>query len=453
MLRSSTRAALSALILLAAACGAVAATAADAASADQLRVSADHHRLEHADGRPFFYLADTDWELFHRASRDDAELLLQDRAKKGFTAIQAVVLAEYGGLTEPNANGDLPLLENDPTRPNEAYFAHVDWIVARANALGLVIAMLPTWGDKWNKAWGMGPEIFTPENARAYGEMLGKRYRDAQLIWILGGDRDVVTDRHRAILRAMAEGLAAGDGGRHLRTLHPCGQHTSAQWFHDDAWLDFNMCQSGHSRDRDNYNTIAKDYARTPAKPCLDGEPGYEDHPNQFKPERGWLEATDTRKFAWWAVLSGACGHTYGCHDIWQMWQPGRKPVTFARTPWKEALSLPGSTQVGYVRALIESGPFFDRVPDQSLVASANPDGGTHVAACRAPDGHFALLYIPDGRPVTVRTAALGKQLRMRWFDPRGGQSGAPAALAGGDDAVMTPPGAGMDWVLVIERM
>ena len=67
--------------------------------------------------------------------------------------------------------------------------------------------MLPTWGDKWNKKWGQGPEIFTPENARVYGEFLGKRYKDKPIVWILGGDRPVENDRHRAILRAMAQGL------------------------------------------------------------------------------------------------------------------------------------------------------------------------------------------------------------------------------------------------------
>ena len=76
--------------------------------------------------------------------------------------------------------------------------------------LGLVVGMLPTWGDKWNKKWGQGPEIFTPENARVYGEFLGRRYKDKPIVWILGGDRPVENDRHRAILRAMAEGLRAG---------------------------------------------------------------------------------------------------------------------------------------------------------------------------------------------------------------------------------------------------
>ena len=66
---------------------------------------------------------------------------------------------------------------------------------------------LPTWGDKWNKKWGAGPEVFTPANARAYGEWLGRRYAGQAIVWIVGGDRPIETDTHKAIIRAMAQGL------------------------------------------------------------------------------------------------------------------------------------------------------------------------------------------------------------------------------------------------------
>ena len=67
--------------------------------------------LQYADGRPFFYLGDTAWELFHRTTREEARLYLEDRARKGFTVIQAVCLAERDGLRVPNAYGDLPFAD------------------------------------------------------------------------------------------------------------------------------------------------------------------------------------------------------------------------------------------------------------------------------------------------------------------------------------------------------
>jgi hypothetical protein len=419
------------------------------------KVSDNRRFLLDQHGKPFFYLGDTAWELFHRPGREDADHYLRDRAARGFTVIQAVVLAEYGGLTEPNPTGHLPLVKNDPTRPVEGYFEHVDWVVKRAAELGLVIGMLPTWGDKWNKKWGQGPEIFTPENARVYGEWLGRRYRDRPIVWILGGDRPIENDRHRAIVRAMAEGLRKGDGGRHLMTFHPNGGHTSAEWLHDESWLDFNMLQSGHDHDRDNYNRIARDYARKPVKPCLDGEPGYEDHPAGFKKERGYLDDYDVRKFAYWALFAGACGHTYGCHDIWQFLDPKKRPpVTFARTPWREALKLPGAGQMRHARALIESRPFLDRVPDQALLASDPGKGTDRVQATRGQDGSYAFIYSASGRPFTVALDRLaGKELRAYWYDPRDGSAKEAGRIARTGKRAFTPPsqGKGRDWVLVLD--
>src|SRR5690606_23362934 len=106
------------------------------AEAPRLLVSEDGRFLVHENGRPFFYLADTAWELFHRLDREEADLYLTNRAEKGFTVIQAVVLAELDGLRVPIPYGDLPLIDDDPARPNPAYFEHVDWIVDRAGELG-----------------------------------------------------------------------------------------------------------------------------------------------------------------------------------------------------------------------------------------------------------------------------------------------------------------------------
>lgn len=293
-----------------------------AQAAPRLRVAPNKRFLVKQDGSPFFYLGDTAWELFHRLSRAEADLYLRDRAAKGFTVIQAVVLAELDGLTAPNAYGDLSLENNDPARPVEAYFRHVDFIIKRAGELGLYVGVLPTWGDKWNRKWGVGPEIFTPENAEKFGEFLGRRYRASPVIWILGGDRNPENETHLGVVRALARGLGKGDGGAHLMTYHPQGWSSSSQFFHGDDWLDFNMFQSGHgARDAANYQFTTRDRELTPPKPTLDGEARYEDHPVDWKPEKGWFDAADVRQAAYWSMLAGAYGHTYGNHDICMLGQ------------------------------------------------------------------------------------------------------------------------------------
>jgi hypothetical protein len=417
-----------------------------------LRVSDNRRFLVQADGKPFFYLADTAWELFHRLDRDETKHYLDDRARKGFTVIQAVALAEFDGLTVPNRYGHLPLKDNDPAKPGEAYFQHVDWVVDQAAARGLVVALLPTWGDKVNKKWGKGPEIFTPANALTYGEFLGKRYRDRPVIWVLGGDRNPEKPQHADVYRALAKGLRSGDGGRHLLTYHPMGGSSSSRFFHKDEWLSFNMLQSGHDRDRPNYERIAHDYGLAPAKPCLDGEPVYEDHPLGFNPKNGYADDLDVRKACYWALFAGACGHTYGCHDVWQFLEKGRPPITHARTPWWKALDLPGAAQVGHARRLVESRPYLEGVPDQKLLASPAGKGGDHVRATRGRDGSYAFVYIPSGREVTIDLGVLsGKSVRAWWYDPRSGTASEAGTFAREGKRAFQPPKPGPDWVLVLD--
>ncbi len=443
------------------------ASAAKATSAPRLRVSDNRRFLIKEDGQPFFYLGDTAWELFHRLSREEAARYIENRAKRGFTVIQAVALSELDGLNVPNAYGHGPLIDNDPARPavvegsDNDYWDHVDYIVNRAEELGLFIGFLPTWGDKWNKKWGVGPEIFSAQNAEAYGEWLGRRYRGRPIIWILGGDRPVETDGHKEIIRSMARGLRRGDGGEHLITFHPTGGRGSAEWFHDEEWLDFNMRQNGHVAEFDRYAATRMDYDRTPVKPVIDGEPIYEDHPVSFRPkEMGHSIAADVRRPLYWDLFSGAFGHTYGHHSVWQMWQPNRKPVNGPLLPWYDAVDQPGAAQMQFGRRLLESRPFLSRVPDDTVVVEAEvktsvPGAGRYrFVATRDVDGTYAMVYAPVGRRFKVRMNVIsGSKVRAWWFNPRDGEATAIGEFADIGELEFTPPDPGehLDWVLVLD--
>ena len=92
----------------------IAVASASARQPALLKVSENKRFLVTADGQPFFWLGDTAWELFHRPTREDALRYLRKRAEQRFTVVQAVALAEFDGLNEPNAYGHRPLLNNDP---------------------------------------------------------------------------------------------------------------------------------------------------------------------------------------------------------------------------------------------------------------------------------------------------------------------------------------------------
>lgn len=426
----------------------------------QLKVSENKRYLQTLDGKPFFWLGDTAWELFHRLNREDAEKYLKNRAEKGFTIIQAVALAELDGLQDPNPYGEIPLEQNDPAKPREAYFKHVDYVIDKANEFGLYIGLLPTWGDKvFKDQWGKGPEIFTKENAAIYGEWIGNRYKDRKnIIWIIGGDRNPRNENDVAIWRAMAEGVANGAGGHDkvLMTFHPqpndVSDAGSAKWFHYDAWLDFNMFQTGHCRENNVWDRVKVAYNLTPAKPVIDGETIYEDHPVCFNAkDLGFSSAYDVRKHAYLDVFAGAFGHTYGCHDVWQMYAPGRTPVNGPQYPWYEALDLPGATQMKYLRHLIESRPMFDRIPDQSLINDAlgNSD---RIQATRGKD--YIFVYSSQGKKFTVNTSSIsGRDIVATWYNPRNGETKEAGRFPNKGPREFTPPttGYGLDWVIILD--
>ena len=440
-----------------------------AAPPARLAVSDNGRFLVTADGRPFFWLGDTAWELFHRLNREDAMRYLRNRAERRFTVIQAVALAELDGLNDPNPYGHRPLLDNNPETPDvkdgpdNDYWDHVDFIVNQAGALGLYIGFLPTWGDKWNVGRGAGPEVFNPRNAEVYGAWLGRRYRDTpNIIWILGGDRGIENDTHKEVIRAMARGLRSGDGGTHLLTLHPNGGYGSASVFHDDTWLDFNMRQNGHGPDfTGRYDQTRADYDRTPVKPVIDGEPLYEDHPVSFNAAKfGHSVASDVRRPLYWDLFGGAFGHTYGHHSVWQMWAPGRTGINNPLMPWSDAINQPGAAQMQFARALLESRPFLSRVPDDDVlvtapVPTAVPGTGRyHFAATRDAGGSYAMVYAPVGRTFTVRMSKVsGSTVRAWWFNPRTGAATAIGTIDNTGDRAFTPPDPGemLDWVLVLD--
>ncbi len=427
-----------------------------ASAADRLKISVDGRHIERQDGRAFFYLGDTAWQLFHRLNREETDLYLENRARKGFTVIQAVVLAELGGLDVPNAYGDLPLAGKDPARPNDGYFRHVDYVLEKAEKLGLYVGMLPTWGSYWKTG---EKRIFTVGNAHAFGKFLGSRYREKPVIWILGGDSNVENDQERAIIDAMAAGLKEGDGGAHLMTFHPRGPGLSSDRLHAAPWLDFNMYQSSHAaHDHDNGIFAENDYALRPPKPTLDGEPRYEGlsvgfyfrDVNRF--DR--FDDDDVRQAAYWSLLAGACGHTYGHSSVWQMWSPGRQPVLFADIPWRQALDHPGAFQMGLVRRLFESRPFQKLVPAQQMVSDGPRTGGGKIRAALAGDGSFAFVYSPQGEKFTVDTRVIrAARVKEIWFDPRYGSSYDVHTSNSKGFQTYTPPtsGRGRDWVLILE--
>lgn len=446
---------------------------------ERIAVSPNHRFLTTASGQPFFWLADTAWELFHRLNRAESEHYLETRRGQGFNVIQATILGELDGLHIPNANGHVPLLGDDPTRPNEFYFRFVDEVIRLAASKGLYVGLLPTWGDKVHpELWGTGPVIFDTDNARIYGKFLGERYQnDTNILWILGGDRPALG--YEALWTAMADGITEGLGYKPFFTYHPWGGvgsldqpwrgGASSDWLHEAEWLDMDMWQSGHVLlDTPNWDMIASDYQRVPAKPVLDGEPNYEGHPidpfrRTWKAEHGRYTDYDTRKLAYRAVFAGACGHTYGHHSIWQFWTLEREPINFPMPTWEEAILAPGATQMVHLKNLMLSRPYWSRVPAQEMLLDLpemplvdnkqhfNAIRAAYPCATRCANGSYAMVYFPQAeQSLRLDQSCFSGKVKAWWFDPRNGRSH-EAGEHGNETVMFTSPIAGPDWVLVLD--
>lgn len=331
--------------------------------------------------------------------------------------------------------GLLPLDDIENVTPNEAYFKWVDKIIRLAETKGLYMALLPTWGDKVSKQSGRGPEIFTPAYARAYGTWLGKRYKNFNnIIWINGGDR-WGGDGNYPTWDALGKGLKSTDKN-HLVTFHPPTGYSSSQWYHNTSWLDFNMIHTGQCENSfDIYDRLTgKDYNREEVRPVLTGNPCYENHAVCNQPDSlGYFDDADIRRAMYWSLFSGACGHTYGCTDVWNTTNPDKTPA--------------GIQQVGHARRLWERFSWDERIPAQELLTSSN-----QAKALKGPN--YGLIYLPYGGETVIdlNRFASTQSFQFKWMNPRTGEISGIDIQTPDKQVKVNPPssGNGNDWILII---
>jgi len=436
-----------------------------------LKVSSNGRFFQTTEGKPFFWLGDTGWLLFVKCNREEAIQYLTTRQQQGFNVIQVMVLHDLSNTK--NVYGDSALVNLDVSHPkltpgNNAddaaaydFWDHVDFIIDEAAKRGIYLALVPIWGSNVKSGRVKAPQ------AIAYAKFLANRYKSkTNIIWLNGGD--VKGSDGIDTWKALGSTLKKNDP-KHLMTFHPRGRYSSSDWFHTERWLDFNMFQSGHkdySQDtsrneknyfgEDNWKYIKADYTLKPAKPTLDGEPSYENIPHGLHDslQPRWT-AADLRRYAYWSVLAGAAGFTYGENAVMQFNNKGDKGANFGvNKNWKEAVHSPGAEQMHNLgRLMLSQRSYFDRVPAQEIVADNTKDKYDYVLATKGKK--FAMIYTYTGRNFKIDMSKLGfKVSRASWYDPSKGEG---ASLEVSDEKNIRefdPPGEpanGNDWVLILE--
>lgn len=419
----------------------------------KIKISPDGHFFTNETGEPHFYIADTAWMLFNKLKEDEVRLLFEDRLKKGFSAVHSVIFRDLFTPNTPNAYGTTPFASEEDmyaVRMNPEWMEYVHKIVKLADEMGLIMGLLPTWGDKWNDhSNSAGPVIMDKNSAHDYGRYLSNTLADCpNIIWILGGDSPTQTQDYADIVHAIAAGIRAGGSSGQLMSFHPNGSSSSMQ-FHAANWLDFNGIQSGHMQPNiPDYMHIETLYKMNPPKPCMNIEPNYEKCPMfSARKHQGnvspipLFSAYDVRKCLYRSVLAGGAGFTYGCDPIRQIRREGDRIHAHGNwedmPTWKDSLDASASGQLQHLARILKERSYFTRRPAQELllpnrtiapevgsVTNCNDHPAAHIRIAACSEGSYIFAYCPVRQVVCLDTKGMASEkLKVSLINPETGES------------------------------
>ena len=399
-----------------------------------LRISGNKRYFVDAHDRPFFWLGDTQWQLFRNFSADDVEFILKDRADKGFSVIQVMVTGTGDG-TIPNLDGNKPWLNDNPLTPGEAYFEKVDAVVRMAKQYGLILAMFLCHNNQKN--------YVRVDNARSYARWVANRYKnEPHLMWVFTTETPI--QDNLPLIRELAAGIREATGDTHLISYKPdpVAPALSSGEIHTEPWLDFNMIQTWNYYEG-IYGWVTRDYWRTPTKPVVMAEGVYEGGSTY----RFVVTPRLIRKQAYWSYLAGgfhSYGHTYNF----------RLPKD-----WKTGLDAPGAHQMKILKDIFTARKWWDLVPDQRIFVSQTEEGTTLNTVARSTNGDWIMAYlhspttvVVDTRWVTEGYQTSGHQTDACWIDPSTGETRPIGRLHSNKTPFFTTPTDWIDAVLWIEK-
>ena len=414
----------------------------------RLMISSNNRYLQFENGSPFFWLGDTGWLVPQHLDRSEVEYYFNKCRRAGYNMVQIQVMdavPSYNIYGQQSLPYGWDFTKADP-EGEYSYWDHLDYIVRKAEQNGIYIGMVAIWGSQVQSG------NINAEQAKAYGKFLAERYKNnPNIIWIMGGD--IQGNIHPEVWNALATSIKSIDN-KHLMTFHPRGRYTSAKWWSKASWMDFHTFQSGHrkygqrmgnkeypipdSTEEDNWMYVDSTWAYKPIKPVLDDEPSYEDIPKGLHDanEARWQDY-DVRRYAYWSVFAGSCGHTYGHNAIMQMLKPGY-PTGYGSDgtvkAWYQGLEDPGYNQMQYLSDLMLSFPYFERIPDQSIIVGKNGMKYDRLIATRGKDYLMVYNYNSNVMKIDLRKIS-GKKKLLWWFNP---SDGAISFIGTADNTIIT---------------
>jgi hypothetical protein len=420
------------------------------------RVSPNRRYFVQADGRPWFWLADTAWNGALLSTDSEWADYIADRTAKRFTAIQVVMTQWRAGRADEN--GQVAFTGKDAIAVNPPFFRRMDGKIKALNDAGLVAVPVILWALSSKEMESPGVGLPTGQ-AKLLARYIADRYGAYKVVWFLGGDGAYSGPENVAKWSEIGrfvfpEGLKRAPAG-----MHPRGMQEPWAPFKDEPWLDVLFYQSGHGGDAKKWRWNATrgpaiDWKMEPVRPVIDAEPNYEAHVS-YNGQK--IDDDAVRRAAYYSLLAApTAGVSYGAHGIWPWIRKPEIPLDHPRSgvaePWRECLNYPGARQMTILRDFFESLDWWRLRPDRCLLGEETSDESfrSYVMSAVADGGDFGLLYLPASSGLDINPAALGSTVRATWVDPRTGKRDSAGTLPG-KPVKVTPPGAG-DWLLLLER-
>jgi len=419
----------------------------NATALSRLHVSSNSRYLINEKGDPFLMTGDTAWSLIVQPDKADAKFYLQTRSQMGFNLVLVNLIEhEYADNAPANSDGDQPFTGKPFTTPNEAYFAHADYVINTAAQEGIYVLLAPLylgWGCG-QSGWCDKVKTASEDDMLWWGQYVGNRYKDYDdIIWLIGGDVDPTQVKRKA--RKVVVGIMTHDH-RHLFTAHNVRGQMAIDPWPGESWLTLNDIYTDYDAFCEN---LKRGYDVSPVKPFFLLEAAYEH--DRFK-----LDAQEMRSQAYWTMLSGGFGYIFGNCPLWSLGTTTASSFC-TLTDWKAELDSVGSIDMIHHRNLFASREWNALEPDWSHAVVTSGYGtfgqSNYVTAAMTADQSTMIAYVPTQRTITVNTGAMsGCSIRSWWFNPRDGTAidhGMTTRLR--SRTYTTPTTSGPDWVLVID--
>jgi hypothetical protein len=364
-----------------------------------VKVSENGRYFTDQKGSPVFWLGTTQWQLFRAFNLEEARIILEKSKEKGFVFVQVKLLGQGDGTT-PNIYGEKPWIDDNPLRPNEAYFKNIDDIVKIARENNINISM-----SIYHKSY---KKYITVENGRGWAKYIAQRYHDMpNIVWSTTPE---AKPEYIPVLDELAKGILEADEGYHPITSKPDPSPYSSSFIHEKTWLDYNSSQVWKDIQL-IYPMVTHDYNLKPVKPVLMAEGAYEQGSEYgFEVTPLWI-----RRQAYYSYLTGG-HHAYGHNDSWRV-----------LPTWKQALDAPGATQLGILKKIfLDRKEWWNLVPDQTVFASGgNIEGQILNLAARHKDGQWIMVYLGSKSTFSIKMDAVtaGESIKAFWIDPKTGKS------------------------------